>query len=131
MSSRDAGKAADVRVECIVPILRVTSLRESVRFYTEDLGFRLDWGEPQGSDMASVSRNGHAIMLCQGAQGHSGTWIWIGVEDIEPLFVEYRARGVRFLQAPIQRPWAHEMQVKDPDGHVLRFGSEPEDPRDP
>jgi catechol 2,3-dioxygenase-like lactoylglutathione lyase family enzyme len=130
MSSRDPGEAADVQVECIVPILRVTSLPESLRFYTEVLGFQLDWGDPQGSDMASVSRSGHAIMLCQGAQGHLGTWIWIGVEDIDPLFVEYRSKGVQFLQAPIQRPWAHEMQIKDPDGHVLRFGSEPRDPRD-
>jgi hypothetical protein len=72
----------------------------------------------------------HAIMLCQGAQGHLGTWIGIGVEDIAPLFVEYRGKGVQFLQAPIQRPWANEMQVKDPDRHVLRFGSEPKDPRD-
>jgi catechol 2,3-dioxygenase-like lactoylglutathione lyase family enzyme len=130
MSSREPGEAADVQVECIVPILRVTSLPESLRFYTEVLGFQLDWGDPQGSDMASVSRSGHAIMLCQGAQGHLETWIWIGVEDIDPLFVEYRSKGVQFLQAPIQRPWAYEMQIKDPDGHVLRFGSETRDPRD-
>jgi hypothetical protein len=25
----------------------------------------------------------------------------------------------------MNRPWAYEMQVEDPDGHVLRFGSEP------
>lgn len=130
MSSQDPAEASAVQVECIVPILRVTSLPDSLRFYTEMLGFQLDWGGPHGSDMASVSRNGHAIMLCQGGQGHLGTWIWIGVEDIDPLFVEYRSKGVQFLQAPIQRPWAHEMQVKDPDGHVLRFGSEPRGPRD-
>ena len=26
---------------------------------------------------------------------------------------------------PANRPWAYEMRVSDPDGHVLRFGSEP------
>ena len=31
----------------------------------------------------------------------------------------------RFLHLPTNRPWAYEMQVVDPDGHVLRFGSEP------
>jgi catechol 2,3-dioxygenase-like lactoylglutathione lyase family enzyme len=116
-----------VQVECIVPILRVSSLSASLRYYREILGFQVDWTDPEGSDMASVSRGGHAIMLCQNAQGQPGTWLWIGVEDIEPLFAEYQRKGVEFLQEPTARPWAYEMQVIDPDGHILRFGSEPRD----
>jgi catechol 2,3-dioxygenase-like lactoylglutathione lyase family enzyme len=116
---------AAVQVECIVPILRVASLPASVRYYVEVLGFRLDWGGEENAEMASVSRDGHAIMLCHGAQGQPGTWIWIGVEDIEPLFAQYQSAGARFLEGPTNRPWAYEMQVLDPDGHVLRFGSEP------
>lgn len=130
MPTRGSEEAAKVEVECIVPILRVRSLSASLRYYREILGFQLDWGNPDGSDMASVSRDGHAIMLCQGAQGQPGTWIWIGVGDIEPLFAEYRRSGAEFLQAPTNRPWAYEMQIKDPDGHVLRFGSEPKEGRD-
>ena len=116
---------AAVQVECIVPILRVTSLATSLRYYVEVLGFGLDWGGEEGAGMASVSRDGHAIMLCQGAQGQAGTWIWIGVEDIDPLFAQYQSAGARFLERPTNRPWAYEMQLLDPDGHVLRFGSEP------
>jgi catechol 2,3-dioxygenase-like lactoylglutathione lyase family enzyme len=116
-----------VQVECIVPILRVSSLPASLRYYREILGFQVDWTDPEGSDMASVSRSGHAIMLCQNAQGQPGTWLWIGVEDIEPLSAEYQRKGVEFLQEPTARPWAYEMQVIDPDGHILRFGSEPRD----
>ena len=118
-------RSAAVQVECIVPILRVTSLAASLRYYLEVLDFRVDWGGEEGSEMASVSRDGHAIMLCQGAQGQPGTWIWIGVEDIDPLFAQYQSKGARFLQGPTNRPWAYEMQLLDPDGHVLRFGSEP------
>ena len=127
MPDRHARDAA-IAVECIVPILRVGSLTASLRYYVEVLGFRLDWGGETGSEMASVSRDGHAVMLCQGAQGQPGTWIWIGVEDIEPLFAQYQRAGARFLQAPTNRPWAYEMQLVDPDGHVLRFGSEPREP---
>ena len=29
---------------------------------------------------------------------------------------------------PEHYPWAYEMKVTDPDGHVLRFGSEPKEP---
>jgi catechol 2,3-dioxygenase-like lactoylglutathione lyase family enzyme len=117
--------ASDVSVECIVPILRVASLADSLRFYVEVLGFLVDWGDEEGSEMASVSRGGHSIMLCQGGQGQPGTWIWVGVEDIDPLFSEYQSKGARFIQTPTNRSWAYEMQLVDPDGHVIRFGSEP------
>ena len=125
MSGGERKDTAASGVECIVPILRVTSLPASLRYYVQVLGFQVDWGDQDGSDMASVSRDGHAIMLCQGAQGQRGTWIWIGVEDIDLLYAEYRGKGAQFLQAPVSRPWAYEMQLVDPDGHVLRFGSEP------
>jgi len=127
MIGRAREDTARVKVECIVPILRVADLPASLRYYREILGFQSDWGDEDGSQMASVSRSGQAIMLCQGAQGHAGTWIWIGVEDVDPLFAEFRSKGARFLQAPTSRPWAYEMQVVDPDGHILRFGSEPRD----
>lgn len=118
-------RGSATQVECIVPILRVASLAASVRYYRDVLGFAVDWGDAEADDMVSVSRNGQAIMLCQGAQGQPGTWIWIGVDNIAPLFADLERKGVQFLQPPTERPWAYEMQVVDPDGHVLRFGSEP------
>lgn len=120
-------KSGGVRktVECIIPILRVTSVAASIRYYVDVLGFSVDWGGENGSSFASVSRDGRAIMLCQGEQGQPGTWIWIGVENVEPLFAEYKARGVKFREQPTNYAWAYEMKIEDPDGHVLRFGSEP------
>jgi uncharacterized glyoxalase superfamily protein PhnB len=112
-------------VECIVPILRVRSLTDSLRYYVDVLGFETEWGGEEGSTMASVARDGRSIMLCEGAQGQPGTWIWIGVDDIRPLYDRLSRRGAKIRQAPENRPWAYEMQVEDPDGHVLRFGSEP------
>jgi uncharacterized glyoxalase superfamily protein PhnB/heme-degrading monooxygenase HmoA len=113
------------QVECIVPILRVRRLSDSLRYYVEVLGFEMEWGAEQGSTMASVARDGRSIMLCEGAQGQPGTWVWIGVEDIRPLYDRLSRSGAKIRQVPVSRPWAYEMQVEDPDGHVLRFGSEP------
>jgi predicted lactoylglutathione lyase len=107
--------------ENVIPILNVSDLARSVGYYGS-LGFEVDW---EDSGMASVSRDGHAIMLCEGAQGQSGTWLWIGVEDVAALAEEYQARGLEPSQAPRNYPWAYEMRIQDPDGHVLRFGSEP------
>jgi uncharacterized glyoxalase superfamily protein PhnB len=112
-------------VECIVPILRVHSLKDSLGYYVDVLGFQAEWGGEEGSTMASVGRDGRSLMLCEGAQGQPGTWVWIGVEDIRPLYDRLSRRGARIRQAPERRPWAYEMQVEDLDGHVLRFGSEP------
>ena len=111
-----------VGVECIIPILRVKSLQASISFYVDVLRFKVDWST---ATMASVSRDGRAIMLCEGDQGQPGTWIWIGVEDIEPLFHELATKGMTIRQGPTNYRFAYEMRIEDPDGHVLRFGSEP------
>ena len=125
MSSSRSARTATVGVECIIPILRVNSVAASIRYYVDVLGFKVDWGGEEESTFASVSRSGRAIMLCQGDQGQPGTWLWIGVEDIEPLFTEYKTKGVKFREPPTNYPWAYEMKIEDPDGHVLRFGSDP------
>jgi hypothetical protein len=51
------------------------------------------------------------------------------VEDAEKLHAEYKARGVKIRMPPTNHSWALEFQVEDPDGNVLRLGSEPKDDR--
>jgi catechol 2,3-dioxygenase-like lactoylglutathione lyase family enzyme len=120
--------AAPVRFECVVPILRVSDLRASVRWYGAVLGFATDWEwgtDPSHPTMASVSRTGCAVMLCEQDQGQGCAWVWFGVDDVVPLHEEYRKNGAVVLQPPTNYSWAYEMRVEDPDGNVLRFGSEP------
>ncbi len=107
-----------------IPILRVESLGVSKRYYCDVLGFRLDWEAP---NMISVSRDRCALMLCEGHQGNPGTWVWIGCGDVDALLADIAARGATIRDQPQNFPWAYEMQVQDPDGHVLRFGCEPKD----
>lgn len=118
--------AADaVAFEGVSPILRVRSLSESVDYYVRVLGFKLDW---QDSGLfASVSRGRCGLFLCEGGQGNLGAWVWIGVGDAEALHAEYLATGAKIRHPPTNYPWAYEMQVEDPDGNVLRMGSEPKD----
>jgi catechol 2,3-dioxygenase-like lactoylglutathione lyase family enzyme len=114
---------ARTRFEGAAPILSVADMSASVRYYVDVLGFRnAAWGN---DDFTSVTRNGAGIYLCRRAQGRPGTWVWIGVEDVEALHEEYMASGARIRRQPENYPWAYEMKVEDPDGHVLRFGSEP------
>ena len=112
-----------VRFEGGQPILRVEDMKASLHFYVDQLGFRnADWGD---ENFTGINRDKVAIYLCRGGQGRGGAWMWIGVEDAEKLHEELQARGVAIRMPPTNYSWALEFHVEDPDGNVLRFGSEP------
>jgi predicted enzyme related to lactoylglutathione lyase len=112
-----------VRFENSQPILRVEDMNASLSFYVDKLGFKnADWGS---DDFTSVNRDQAGIYLCRGGQGRGGAWIWIGVEDAQELHDELKSRGVAIRMPLTNHPWALEFHVEDPDGNVIRFGSEP------
>jgi predicted enzyme related to lactoylglutathione lyase len=112
-----------VRFEGSQPILRVEDMAASLRFYVDVLGFtNVSWGS---DEFTSVNRDGAGIYLCRGGQGRGGAWIWMGVGDAEKLHEELIARGVAIRMPPTNFPWALEIHVEDPDGNVIRFGSDP------
>jgi hypothetical protein len=98
-------------------------MKTSLHYYLEVLGFRnAEWGD---DNFTCVNRDDAGIYLCRGSQGCPYTWIWIGVQDAQALYEEYRLTGANIRHAPRNYSWALEMHVEDPDGHVIRFGSEP------
>jgi len=104
------------------PILRVADLDTSLAYYTGVLGFALDWRD---RGFAQVTRGDAALMLTQGEQGHPGSWVYFGVSDSDALHVELRGRDALVRHQPTNYPWgARELHVADPDGNVLRFGSD-------
>ena len=117
-----AKPAGGVDIGGATPILRVGSLAASLAFYQTGLGFALRWRD---GDFACVGRGDATLMLCEGCQGQPGTWVYVGAGDADLLAEELRGRGVALRHPPTNYPWgARELQVADPDGHVLRFGSD-------
>jgi catechol 2,3-dioxygenase-like lactoylglutathione lyase family enzyme len=111
--------------ERIEPILRVEDMAVALRYYVEVLGFdKAPWGD---GDFTYVGRDDRGLYLCRGGQGHPGAWVWMGVGDVRALFKLYKERGAIIRLEPTNYPWALEMRIEDPDGNVLRFGSEPEE----
>ena len=112
-----------VYFEGSAPILRVENMEIALRFYVNALGFKnAPWGS---DDFTCVVRDKAHIYLCRAGQGLGKAWVWIGVEDAAKLHEELKARDVPVRMPPTNYSWALEMQVEDPDGNVLRLGSEP------
>jgi catechol 2,3-dioxygenase-like lactoylglutathione lyase family enzyme len=114
-----------VEFEGVTPILRVANIAASVEYYVTVLGFKEQWFHD--TEFASICRGSCNLFLCQGDQGNPGTWVWIGVSNVQALLEEYQAKGAKIRHPPTNYPWALEMQVEDLDGNVLRMGSEPKD----
>jgi predicted enzyme related to lactoylglutathione lyase len=113
-----------IHFEHCEPILRVEDMDVALAFYEGSLGFKsAPWGS---KDFTFVSREGAGIYLCRGAQGRGGAWVWVGVSDVRKLYQELLGKAVKIVLPPTKYSWALEMQVEDPDGNVLRLGSDPE-----
>ena len=117
-----AAGPSGVEFEGVTPILRVTDFEASVAHYVDVLGFVLEWRDGR---FGSVRRGGASLMLSEASQGCAGTWVYFGVSDADALHDELRARGARIRHPPTNYPWgSRELHVFDPDGHVLRLGSD-------
>lgn len=112
------------RIENIAPVLSVQDLKRSLNFYVEILGFRnAEWGD---QNFTMITKDNTGIYLCEKGQGLSGTWIWIGFDgDIFQLHEQLKSQNVKIRLAPTNFSHAYEMRIEDPDGHVLRLGTDP------
>jgi catechol 2,3-dioxygenase-like lactoylglutathione lyase family enzyme len=117
---------SNFRVENVTPILYVKDMSQSLLFYIDILGFKnADWGD---DNFTSINRENTGLYLCKGGQGLPGTWVWVGFDgDIFSLHQSLKAKGVKIKLPPTNFSWAYEMHIEDPNGHVLRFGTDPDD----
>ncbi len=105
-----------------MPILRVADQERALAFYRDVLGFTLEWGD---QNSASVRRGEAVIMLATGDQGKGEAWLYVGVDDVDQLRDEIVPKGAVVRTGPANYPWgARELHIEDPEGNVLRFGSD-------
>jgi uncharacterized glyoxalase superfamily protein PhnB len=111
----------------VIPILRVSNTSASIDYYVSKLGFTVNFLSPDKERpfFASIKRGRCELFLCEGDQGHPGSWVWIDGTDVDALHEEFKASGAKVRNPPTNYEWALEMQVEDLDGNILRFGSDP------
>ncbi len=104
------------------PELAVANLDEALAFYTQRLGFVMDWR--MGDDIAVVGDGVVSLFLrskANGALGPSG--IILNVENADEVHEAWTAAGVTILDPIATRPWGmREFTAQDPDGNELRVG---------
>ena len=119
----------------ISPFFIVTSLKASISFYVDKLGFEIRFiGPADDPFFAIVGRDKVSIILKEILPGINATpnhtrheWAswdaFISVDDPDGLFAEYTADGIAFHQSLRTNEDAlRGFEVKDADGYVLYFG---------
>ncbi|WP_341837989.1 glyoxalase superfamily protein [Chitinophaga pollutisoli] len=111
--------------ECIVPIFQVSDLPAAIAFYTNVLGFSVDFefGSVVGISMGEIqihlsgsasSGNKKAI-----GEGH----VYIFCDEVDDYYNEIIAKGAGVFIPPGDRPYGvRDFAVKDADGNILAFG---------
>lgn len=104
------------------PVLAVADLDAALAFYTERLGFAVDWRNLD--DVAVVSSGAIALFLnSKDAGGLGPVGVVLNLEDADAAYAAWTAVGVDIVDPIATRPWGmREFTVRDPDGNELTVG---------
>ncbi len=115
----------EAKLSHLVPILPVTDIGETLKFYAETLGFPSTWSWEDPPSMARVQRDDLSILFTldvKRARQSAGMDIMIFLLGINALYEEMQARRVRFAAKMEDKPWGvREFAVRDNTGYFLRF----------
>lgn len=130
-----------MKFNALVPELSVTDIERSKWFYTELLGFQLEY-ERKKDKFAFLSLNNAQLML----EELNGNWetssleypfgrgvnFQIIVEDIQVIVTRLNKHAISLFREPFVSEYVTgdtlikeiEFLVQDPDGYLLRFSQE-------
>jgi ribosomal-protein-alanine N-acetyltransferase len=115
-----------------VPVLSLSDIEETVRYYCDRLGFRLEFMHGDPPAVARVYRSEWSIpgnrvqfQRSSGPTALTGFSLYFEVgAGIDALFEDYRSRGVAIEQPPETKPWGRrEFAARDCNGVVIRFAT--------
>jgi glyoxylase I family protein len=131
-----------IELRGLCPLLQVFDMPTAVKFYCEILGFEIKGHSPALSDQAGdfhfvwLDRKGTGLMLNTAydegerpaapdparVAAHGDTCIYFGWEDLDGLYADLCARGVKTAREPKVAPYGmKQLYLTDPDGYGLCF----------
>jgi uncharacterized glyoxalase superfamily protein PhnB len=130
-----------MRLSRMVPMLHVSDSERSLAFYREALGFSLASPESVVEEWrwAHIRSGGVELMLAEGLEGGpirepgatGEDWpaiYYFYPDDVVGLHAGLRARGVAVGDLCVTFYRMKEFSCLDPDGHMLSFGQETDEP---
>ena len=117
----------DVKASCAIPVFFVESVKRSISWYRDALGWQLDFVWPDDSDdpsYGSVCFGGAMIHLseCNDPSKRQPAHAYVLLSGVDAYGEALACRGVA-LEGP--KTWEHgmrEVAVRDPDGNCICFG---------
>jgi len=115
-------------LESAVPILASLNAEETIKFYTDKLGFTLNnnW-----DGYVILSRDEITLHLwpCKDSEIPKATGCYINVNEVEKLYDEYKQTGVVHPNGPLKEmPWKmKQFSILDNNGNIIHFGEEMKD----
>ncbi len=115
--------------QTVIPQLRITNAEQSLGFYVNGLGFKIDWEHRFGPGyplFAQLTRQGQTIFITE----HTGDCevggaVYFVVSDAAHCLSEFEQNGLVPTNKLSNTPWGtREFLLTDPDGNRLRFASE-------
>ncbi len=130
VASPPATEAAP-RLTSATPILFVRDVAKAAAFWSEKLGFTIDFLHGQPPFYGAVSRDGACLHLrfvhepnFRELEAREASLILatIEVSNVKALFAAFEAAGVDFPQRLTRQAWGGlDFHVRDPDGNVVSF----------
>lgn len=113
----------------VIPVLRTTNAASSFVFYTQGLGFKIEWEyrhEPGFPVFAQLTREGQSIFLTEHADDcQVGGAVHFYVADVDACDRAFKATGHIHSDPPRDTAWkTRDILVVDPDGNRLTFSTE-------
>ncbi len=110
----------------VIPALRITNYVLSKAFYTDGLGFSIQWKHRFGPTLpvfCSITRDNMEIFLTEHTGDcEVGGLVHFYVPDVDACYAEFQSKGVLVHEPPSQTiPGLRDMTILDPDGNKLRF----------
>jgi lactoylglutathione lyase len=130
-----ASTAPRHNVTAVVPLLMVTSMKRSLAFYIDGLGFTIQnrWMPDDRLRWCWMSLDGAALMLQEALESSqkmaaggilgNGAALYFQCGDALAIYREAAAREIHALREPQVGNFAWEVFFADPDGYKINFSS--------
>jgi len=115
-------------LQSAVPILASLNEEETVKFYTEKLGFTFhsSW---EGYLIFSREEVGIHLWPTTDPQIPKNTGCYVNVTEVDKLYAEYEPLGIIHPNGPLKlMPWGmKQFSILDNNGNIIHFGEDMQD----